>query len=247
MRVAIFSDVHGNAAALEAVLAAVRARGPFDHILYGGDFAFGGPRPREAVERLVETGYPAVIGNTDEMVAASPEGAVGAVAAWARTRLTPEQVDWLRALPRLQRVEPPPASRPGGPQQSGGGPAGAPPLVLVHATPWSTTDIIEPASPEATVARAFEQAGSRVLVYGHIHRAYIREAAGGLIVNAGSVGFPFDGDARPAWAILTLERGAWRAEIVRTEYDREAAARDLLTSDHPDAETFARRIRTGRL
>ena len=239
MRVAILSDVHGNAAALEAVLAAIRARGPFDHVRNGGDFAFGGPRPREAVERLIETGYPAVIGNTDEMVAASPEGAVGAVAAWARTRLTPEQVDWLRALPRSRRVEPAPAS--------GGGTAGGPPLVLVHATPWSTTDIIEPASPEATVARAFEQAGSRVLVYGHIHRAYIREAAGGLIVNAGSVGFPFDGDARPAWAILTLERGAWRAEIVRTEYDREAAARDLLTSDHPDAETFARRIRTGRL
>ena len=231
MRVAIISDVHGNAAALEAVLSDMRARGPFDQTLYGGDFGFGGPRPREAVERLIEGGYPSVIGNTDEMVAASPEGAVGAVAAWARTRLTPEQVDWLRALPRLQRLEPP----------------GGPPLVLVHATPWSTTDIIEPASPAATVARAFEQAASRVLVYGHIHRPYIREAAGGLIVNAGSAGFPFDGDVRPAWAILALERGSWRAEIVRTDYDREAAAQDLLTSDHPDAEAFARRIRTGRM
>ncbi|HLW47411.1 MAG TPA: metallophosphoesterase family protein [bacterium] len=231
MRVAIVSDVHGNAAALDAVLAAIRERGPFDRILNGGDLAFGGPRPREAVERLVETGYPAVIGNTDEMVAASPEGATGAVAAWARTRLTPEQVDWLRALPRSQRVQP----------------DGGPPLVLVHATPWSTTDIIDAASPAATVARAFEQADTHTLVYGHIHRAYIREAAGGLIINTGSVGFPFDGDPRPAWAILTLARGVWSAEIVRTEYDREAAARDLVTSDHPDAATFARRIRTGRL
>ena len=231
MRVAIFSDVHGNVTALEAVLADMGARGPFDRILNGGDFAFGGPRPREAVERLIETGYPAVIGNTDEMVAASPEGAVGAVAAWARTRLTPEQVDWLRALPRLRRIEPP----------------CGPPLVLVHATPWSTTDMIDPASPAATVTRAFEQAETRALVYGHIHRAYIRHVAGGLIVNAGSVGFPFDGDPRPAWAVLTLERGAWRAEIVRTEYDRERAAQDLLTSDHPDAEAFARRVRTARL
>ena len=231
MRVAIFSDVHGNAAAMDAVVADIRARGPFDRILYGGDFAFGGPRPREAVEQLIEGGYPAVIGNTDEMVAASPEGAAGAVAAWARTRLTPEQVDWLRALPRLQRVESP----------------GAPSLVLVHATPWSTTDLIDPSAPEATVTRAFEQAETRALVYGHIHRAYIREVAGGLIVNAGSVGFPFDGDPRPAWAILTLERGVWRAEIVRIEYNREAVIQDLLTSDHPDAQTFARRVRTGRL
>lgn len=231
MRVAIFSDVHGNATAMDAVLADIRARGPFDRILYGGDFAFGGPRPREAVEQLIEAGYPAVIGNTDEMVAASPEGAAGAVAAWARTRLTPEQVDWLRALPRLQRVEP----------------SGGPPLVLVHATPWSTTDLIEPAASEGTVARAFEQAETHALVYGHIHRAYIREVAGGLIVNAGSAGFPFDGDPRPAWSVLALERGAWRAEIVRVEYNREAVIQDLLTSDHPDAETFARRIRTGRL
>jgi predicted phosphodiesterase len=231
MRVAVVSDVHGNIAALEAVLADLQARGPFDRILYGGDAAFGGPRPREAVERLMEAAYPAVIGNTDEMVAASPDGAVGAVSAWARTRLTPEQVEWLRALPRQQRVEPP----------------GGPPLVLVHATPWSTTDMIEPSSPAATVARAFEQAGTKTLVYGHIHRAYIREAAGGLIVNAGSVGFPFDGDPRPAWAVLTFERGAWGAEIIRTEYDREAAARDLLASDHPEAAAFARRIRTGRL
>lgn len=231
MRVAIFSDVHGNAAALEAVLADLQTRGPFDRILYGGDLAFGGPRPRESVERFLETGYPAVIGNTDEMVAASPGGAAGAVAAWTRTRLTPEQVDWLRTLPRSQRVEP----------------AGGPPLVLVHATPWSTTDMIDPASPAATVARAFEEADTRALVYGHIHRAYIREVAGGLIVNAGSVGFPFDGDPRSAWAILALVRGAWRAEIVRTDYDREAAARDLLASDHPDAETFARRLRTGRV
>jgi predicted phosphodiesterase len=231
MRVAIFSDVHGNAAALDAVLAAIQERGPFDRILNGGDLAFGGPRPREAVDRLIHAGFPTVIGNTDEMVAASPEGATGAVAAWARTRLIPEQVDWLRALPRSQRIEP----------------KGGPPLVLVHATPWSTTDIIDPAAPAPAVARAFAQADTHALVYGHIHRAYIREVADGLIVNIGSVGFPFDGDPRPAWAILTLAKGAWHAEIVRTPYDREAAARDLLTSDHPDAETFARRIRTGRM
>jgi len=230
VRVAVLSDVHGNAAALEAVLADIRARGPFDRILNGGDLAFGGPRPREAVERLMASGYPAVIGNTDEMVAASSDGAAGELAAWARTRLAPEQVDWLRSLPRSQRVAP----------------AGGPPLVLVHATPWSTTDLIETESPEAMVARAFDQAGGRALVYGHIHIAYVREAAGGLIVNAGSVGMPFDGDPRAAWAVLTLAGGAWRAEIVRTEYDREAVARDLLTSGHPDAETFARRIRTGR-
>jgi putative phosphoesterase len=231
MRIAILSDVHGNAAALDAVLAAVRERGPFDRILNGGDLVFGGPRPREAVERLIEAGYPAVIGNTDEMVAASPDGGAGAVAAWTRTRLTPEQVGWLRALPRSQRVES----------------DGVPPLVLVHATPWSTTDTIDSSSPAATVARAFEHAGTRALVYGHIHRAYVRHVADGLIVNAGSVGFPFDGDPRPAWAILTLAQGRWHAEIVRTQYDREAAARDLLASDHPEPETFARRIRTGHV
>ena len=238
MRIAVLSDVHGNVRALEAVLADMRRRGPFDQIVNAGDLAFGGPRPREAMDLLMREQYPTVRGNTDEWLAGVPgEPESGskadswmAVASWTREHLTSGHLAFLRSLPLSYRVESP----------------GGPPFVVVHAMPASTTEVLAPDAPVEVVARAFEQARTRTLAYGHIHRPYVRDAAGGLVVNVGSVGFPFDGVPRPAWAVFTLEGGRWSAEIVRGAYDPEAVAQDLLASDHPDAAVFARRARTGQ-
>ncbi len=236
MRVAIISDVHGNVRALEAVLADLRARGPFDRVINGGDLAFGGPRPGETMAALEALAYPTIIGNTDEWVAAAAEGAGGVpepvqrAAEWTGRQLSADQLESLHRLPMVHRVEP----------------AGGPPLVVVHATPVSTTDAIMPDAPDEVLTRAMEQARTRTLAYGHIHQAYIREVGDGLVVNVGSVGFPFDGDPRPAWAICTLHNGRWHAEILRVAYDREAVARELESGDHPLGATFARRARTGQ-
>jgi len=230
MRVAIFSDVHGNLRALEAVLAEIRARGPFDQIINAGDLAFGGPRPREAVDLLMQGTYPTLMGNTDMWVAGI-EHSGSEVVAWARRRLEPQHEEFLARLPRSYRIEPP----------------AGPPLVVVHATPTSLSDVLDPQAAPDIVRRMFAEAETKTLVYGHIHRAYVREVAGGLVVNSGSVGFPFDGNPQPSFAILELQSGRWTGEIVRTAYDPEAVARDLLASDHPEADAFARRVRSGRM
>ena len=232
MRVAILSDVHGNVRALEAVLADVRARGPFDQVLNGGDLAFGGPRPREAMQLLTAEGIPAVVGNTDQWVAGlvAPPDSGRATAEWTRGRLTADDVALLRALPMSRRVEP----------------AGGPMLVLVHATPASTTDVVAADAPADVQAEMLHRARAATLAYGHIHHPYVREVPGGTIVNVGSVGLPFDGDPRPAWAIFALAGGRWRAEILRVPYDAEAVARELQASDHPAGATFAQRVRAGR-
>jgi predicted phosphodiesterase len=230
MRVAIFSDVHGNLLALEAVLAEIGARGPFDQIINAGDLAFGGPRPREALDLLMQRSYPTIMGNTDVWVAGiEPSGSD--VVAWARRRLEPRHEEFLGRLPRSHRITPP----------------GGPPLVVVHATPTSLSDVLDPQAAPGIVERMFAEAETKALVYGHIHRAYVREVAGGLVVNSGSVGFPFDGNPQPSFAIVELRTGRWSGEVVRTAYDIEAVARDLLASDHPEADAFARRARTGRL
>jgi diadenosine tetraphosphatase ApaH/serine/threonine PP2A family protein phosphatase len=69
----------------------------------------------------------------------------------------------------------------------------------------------------------------RVFVVGHTHQPLIRQLDKTLVVNAGSVGLPFDGDPRAGYAQLTWhsETGAWQAEIVRLAYDRERADRDF--------------------
>ena len=225
MRVAVFSDVHGNVRALEAVLAEIEARGPFDEIVNGGDLAFGGPRPREAMDLLIGRGHPTVLGNTDVWIAGIEPGG-GSIAAWARRQLQPAHEEYLRRLPTSYRIEPP----------------GGPPLVVVHATPTSLGDLLSPDAPEAVVSTMFEQARTRTLVYGHIHKAYVRDVAQGLVVNTGSVGFPFDGNTKPSFAILRLDGGRWHAENIRVAYDHEAVAKDLTASTHPDGHTFARRI-----
>jgi predicted phosphodiesterase len=236
MRVAIISDVHGNVRALEAVLGEVRARGPFDEIVNGGDLALGGPRPREAMDALRALGYPTVVGNTDQWLVGELDGLeapapLQAIRDWARRRLGSGDLAYLRALPISHRIEPP----------------GGPPLVIVHATPTSTTASVNPDAPPETLVAMLAQAQTRYLAYGHIHKAYVREVGDGVVVNVGSVGLPFDGVPKPAWAMLTLLDGRWQAEIVRVSYDTEAVARDLLESDHPAAATFASRVRTARV
>jgi predicted phosphodiesterase len=225
MRVAVFSDVHGNVRALEAVLAEMKARGPFDAVVNGGDLVYGGPRPREAIDLLMQGSDPTVLGNTDVWIAGMEPGG-GETVAWARRQLEPRHEAFIRSLPRAHRIEPP----------------GGPPLVVVHATPTSLSDLIAPDAPEEAVAKVFEQARARTVVYGHIHKAYVREVAGGVIVNAGAVGFPFDGIPKPSFAVLRLDAGRWYAENVRVAYDHESVAKELTASTHPEGRIFARRV-----
>jgi len=117
----------------------------------------------------------------------------------------------------------------------------------VHATPTSTTDSVNPDAPPDVLTGMLREARAQTLAYGHIHRPYVREVPEGTVVNVGSVGLPFDGIPRPAWAILTLDGGRWRAEIVRVTYDAEAVAQELAASDHPAGSTFAQRVRAGRM
>src|SRR3954453_3223985 len=114
MRVALVSDVHGNLAALEAVIADLRRRAP-DLVLHGGDLVLSGPRPAEVVDRIRELGWPGVVGNTDEVlwgpeaqaeqVARAPklEALLANIfeshAPATRERLGEERLAWLRGLP----------------------------------------------------------------------------------------------------------------------------------------------------
>jgi predicted phosphodiesterase len=234
MRVAIFSDVHGNIRALEAVLADVWARGPFDAIVNGGDLLFGGPRPREAMDALRALGCPTVVGNTDQWLIGGDgleaPAALHAIRDWVRGRLGNADLAYLRSLPIAHRIDP----------------KGGPTLVVVHATPTSTMVSVPHDAPPDSLAAMLDQAQARYLAYGHIHHGYVREIRDGAVVNVGSVGLPFDGVAKPAWAILTLAGGRWQAELVRVAYDTEAVARELLESDHPAGALFARRVRTAR-
>lgn len=242
-RLAIISDIHGNLPAFEAVLAEVDRRGPFDALVGGGDYAFGGAFPEESLALVVERGMECVRGNTDEwIVEAATGGRVPArgyepeqahsellrsVDAWAAARLSERHLQLLADLPLSWETT---------------GPSGQK-LVFVHATPWSTHPIVLPDAPEEMAQRILDEAGAQVLLYGHIHIAYSRPVGDRRLACVGSVGMPFDGNWRPCFAIVEDDGSGWRVEHVRVEYDREAYLSALLQSGEPNAAGFVETIR----
>ncbi len=219
--IAVISDIHGNLWALQAVLQDLD-RLDLLQVIVAGDFALGGPRPAECVELIRRRGYPAIRGNTDEWLTDASDRITDAVS-WTSAQLSDADRRYLAGLPFLWRM----------PHQAGD-------LVVVHATPWSIGDVVPPDAPESLVGRVFAEAQAAVVVYGHIHIAYVREFGGKLLVNPGSVGLPFDGDQRASYACLTADGGAWRATLRRVPYDVATVLQAARASENPEAERFAR-------
>jgi predicted phosphodiesterase len=247
IRVAIISDVHGNLPALQAVLEDVDRRGPFDVLVGGGDFAFGGAYPQRCIDLVRERNMQCVRGNTDEWVLESasagripasgysPEEAHGpgllAVDDWVARNLDVPATRFLIDLPVDWRTTGPSDQR----------------FVFVHATPWSTHPVVQPNADEAVMNRMLDEAEADVLVYGHIHHAYVRQVGDRVVACAGSVGIPLDGDHRPCYLIATDDGSGWNLEHVRLQYDRDAYLSELARSGMPNAAMFIDRIRAASL
>lgn len=220
---AVLYDVHGNLTALEAVLSDAEEQG-CDSFLLGGDYTLFGPQPAETVERLDSLGAEWIRGNGERWTA-DPSGAPddevvrGAIAA-CRDALGQDLVARLAALPEQIVLDG---------------------VRYCHASPVSDVRsfLPEPAGDEDELLAGIEE---RRLVFGHTHLPFRREARGGIeLVNPGSVGMPFDGDTRAAYAIV---RDGGELEHRRVEYDSPEAAARLVRErfGQPWTETVARRI-----
>lgn len=217
MRIAIVSDVHGNLAALEAVTADLEQQHP-DLVVHGGDLAFNGPRPVECVDRIRELGWPGVLGNMDEALTTHVHQRG---IAWTRENLGEERTAWLQELPLEWRQE----DRIG----------------LVHAVPGDLWRAVPPDTDDGELRAIYGPLGTQLAVYCHIHKPYIRDIGDLTVANSGSVGLPFDGDARSSY--LLIDNG--RPQNRRVEYDIERAVRELDQAAHPHAQSLARAYRTG--
>ena len=223
-------DVHGNLAALEAVLADAREQGATGYLI-GGDVALFGPRPNQTVARLQELQDATWIrGNGERWTAApseAPEGdPVQAAITFARCTLGDDLVRELAALPGSADID---AS-----------------TRAWHGSPVSDVRSfsVEAGEDEDELLADVTQ---RRLVFGHTHLPFRRMAQQGVeLVNPGSVGMPFDGDTRAAYALLGPD-GEVRHR--RVTYDHAAAAA-LLRAEHADAPwaaTVADRIEQARV
>jgi predicted phosphodiesterase len=246
MRIAVISDIHGNVAALEAVLADIAARG-VERILCLGDVASGMMWPGATTTLLMERGIPTVRGNHDRWVAERTPNAMSRQDVVAHEDTTEDQRRWLGGLP--ERILP------------------APGVLACHGTPDSDLQNLleEPAhgrlvpSPLETIRVRLGADGmaARVVLCGHSHQAgVVRLPDGPLVVNPGSIGLPgfritrephpHISEARSPharYAMLTLdEGGADSVDLLAVPYDWEAAAR---RAEERGAPVWARLLRTG--
>ena len=211
-RVAALYDIHGNLPALEAVLAEV---GDTDTIVVGGDFSRG-PMPVETVDRLRGLGGRArfICGNADRTATGED--------AWEMDRLGGERLEFLAGLPETVTID----------VEGLGG------VLFCHGSPRSDEDIITAVTPDERLARILKGVGERFVVCGHTHHQFDRTAHGVRVVNAGSIGMPYEGRPGAYWALLGPD-----VELRSTAYDLDAAAAAIHATGFPDAEELVATLR----
>lgn len=250
MRLAVFSDVHGNLSALEAVAASIVEESA-DIVICLGDLVGYGPDPAAVVEICRELAPFTVAGNHDLDVAAGDfaEGISTTTRRsqeWSREQLSESQLDYLATLPR-SKVD---------------STAG---IIAVHGCYLNdyhargyVTEVMAPENLDRVAAR---RDWPKIALCGHTHVPMIawRDAGGyqvlpargetrwastsaALLLNPGSVGQPRDGDPRAAYAVVDLEERTFA--IRRVDYPVESVVRRMLELGLD--ERSAVRLREGR-
>lgn len=240
MHVALIADIHGNAIALDAVLAEL-AREGVDQIVCLGDTAAGCPQPRATLERLQSLGCPVVMGNADAWLLdprprPDPDDdwrRIEAINYWCLEQLTPANLDFVRTFQPVVEVE------------LGDGIG----LLGFHGSPRSYDEIIVAATPDAELAPMIADQSAIVLAGGHTHTQLLRRYRDKLVVNPGSVGLPYEyigdaGEARnPPWAeyaVITCAASRLGVDFRRTPVDVGEVKRAALASGMPHAQWWAK-------
>lgn len=253
MRIAIFSDVHGNLPALEAVLADIAAQSGIDQLICAGDICLFGPEPAACLDKIRAAQLATVYGNTDQWLVRPPEvtpdmdeataarwSKIGNLAQWHQAQLGRARLAWLASRPFAIRISPTadPAND----------------LLIVHANPLDVNQVIFPAEaeqerlygrvrqPDSDLEPLLGQTEAAAIAYGHLHVPGVREWRGKRLVNVSSVSLPGDGDPRAKYAVLSWNGRQWSAQHRQVEYPTAAHIKAFQTSQPPGWETAVQQL-----
>ncbi|MCL4459669.1 MAG: metallophosphatase family protein [Chloroflexi bacterium] len=239
MKIAIFSDIHANIYALEAVLAAITREKPAK-IFCLGDLVGYAPFPNEVIGFLRQEDIPTILGNYDDGVGferadcgcvyRDPElERLGRISLeWTKVHTTEKNKSYLRSLPKEIRLE-----------------AEGKSFLLVHGSPRKLNEYVYADRPQATLERIAQSAQADVLLFGHTHLPYQKQVGRVLFINAGSVGKPKDGDTRAGYVLLELSASGIEAEFRRVLYAVDVVA--MAIKEHGLPEQFARQLKSASL
>jgi hypothetical protein len=228
MRLAIFSDVHGNPFACRAVLGAIARAGTFDAILVAGDLCLGGSDPAGCIEQLNDAGVQAVYGNTeqylrfpdqippDELHRSMWERVQPAVY-WTLARLSPDQLSWVGGLPFERRFSPVRREM----------------SCWWCASPKTEDDLSTRTEQRRRVRRSRRGAelqeclsgvAARLIAFGHFHYMFQRSWREKILAGVGCCSLPgIDHDRRARFSIIEWVKTRWLISQQWVDYDRKGS------------------------
>jgi predicted phosphodiesterase len=250
MHIAIFSDVHGNPYACEAVLEAIRAQDSIDSIVFAGDLCLGGSDPAHCIYMLREANVITIYGNTEVYINHPEEypkdenhyrkwDELKPAVDWVRSRLTSQQLDWLNSLPFQHSIFPTQEKKDE--------------LLVVHANPKNVEIMIYPdeeqqqallgkviqPDDDPDLIKTLTDTQARIIAFGHYHYPSQRLWKNKLLVNVGPCSLPgVDYNLHAHYSSFTFSNGEWSVSQHSIEYDVDREIWALRNSDMPSKDFF---------
>ncbi len=241
MRIVLFSDIHGNSTALDAVLADIRKLGAIDAYWVIGDLVGIGPDPVGVLDRLYRLKKAFFVrGNTDryvtsgkrprltrEAIKSHPDIVSHLVAitesfAWTQGAITASGwLEWLSKQPLEQRLVLPDGTR----------------LLGVHASPGHDSGQgIYPGLREDQLRSLLRGCQADLVCVGHTHWPMDFYLGRIRVINLGSVSNPYSPDLRANYVLLDVDGAGYRIEQRRVDYNRDAVIAAVQRVRHPAAD-----------
>lgn len=224
MKIAVLADIHGNLPALQTVSKHIEKWCP-DHVIVAGDTVNRGPRSIECLdfvwEKKATDHWQVVRGNHEDYVIArslpgdprhGPQFDLYRSSFYTYNQLNRDVSRLTQMLEELNLDF-----------------MDAGELRVTHASMKSRRHGIYPMMDDEDISRVIAPPPS-VICVGHTHRPLVKQVENTLVVNAGAVGLPFDGDRRASYAQLVYENNQWKASIIRIPYDYDQAENDFTES-----------------
>ncbi len=241
-KIALLGDIHANLPALEAVLAHAKNL-KVEEFWNIGDFLGYGAFPNQVINRMQKENSRNIIGNYDLKVLnfhkkgdkwqQNKHPMKYLAFKWANDALSTKNRKFLGSLPDELEIK-----------------IGKYKFLLVHGSPASNEELIEPNTPDSRLlelnllAQETHGVDFSAIICGHSHQAFTRRVEKTLFINTGSVGRPDDGNPRTAYAILQVSENGLQVSHYRLNYDVSKAVAAIRNKGLPEA--FAQMLIHGR-
>lgn len=237
MLFAVFSDVHANLLALEAVLKDINRHKP-ERIYCAGDLVGYCTFPNQVIDLVRSSNIEAVMGNYDDAIGnermvcgcdyKDQKSMLSGLKSieWTRTNTYDFNKAFLRQLPREIKFS-----------------AGRHRVLMVHGSPLALNEYLFQDASEEYLNDLLTTSNCDILICGHTHIPYHRTVTAGHVINAGSAGKPKHGDPNACYALVEADHNL-KVTFVKVPYDYQRVAQEITAAGLP--EEFSMNILTGK-